>query len=92
MDELISKQDLLDEISKLPLDWEYGRAVSDIYDIIKKRPAIDAVKVVRCRDCVLWQRVDKYTGKCPLLIGELQYTGDDYYCSCGERKEENAND
>lgn len=64
----------------------------DVLKMIDATPAIDAVHVVRCRDCVLWQRVGKHTGKCPFLIGEHQYTGDDHYCSCGERKEDNAAD
>lgn len=59
---------------------------------VAKAPIIDAVEVVRCKECVLWSPVGKHTGKCPFLIGEHQCTGDDHYCSCGERKEENAAD
>ena len=59
-------------------------------NIVNEAPTIDAVEVVRCKDCVLWKPVGKHTGKCPFLIGENQYTGDDHYCSLGERREENA--
>lgn len=48
-------------------------------------PVVDAVPVVRCRDCRLWRRVGKYTGKCPFLIGENQFTADDHYCSLAEK-------
>lgn len=41
--DLISREALLDIVGKMPLDWEYGKAVSDIYDIIKAAPAVDAV-------------------------------------------------
>lgn len=47
--DLISREALLDIVGKMPLDWEYGKAVSDIYDIIKAAPAVDAVEVVHGR-------------------------------------------
>lgn len=46
--DLISREALLDIVGKMPLDWEYGKAVSDIYDIIKEAPAVDAV-VLPCK-------------------------------------------
>ena len=96
MDELISKQDLLDEISELPLDWEYGQAVSDIYDIIKKHPAVDAVEVVRCKDCRYFTpKVDGTVGfcKCGEVVGyHPMMRVAMNFCSYGERKEENADD
>lgn len=60
--------------------------------IAETAPAVDAVEVVRCKDCVLWKRIDENTGKCPFLIGEHQYAGADHYCSCGERKEEDTDE
>jgi len=57
---------------------------------VKDAPAVDAVEVVRCRDCALWKRVDEHCGKCPFLIGKHQYTVPYHYCSCGERREDNA--
>lgn len=60
--DLISREALLDIVGKMPLDWEYGKAVSDIYDIIKATPAVDAVPVVHGR----WVHVpssDMMTGK-----------------------------
>lgn len=47
--DLISREALLDIVGKMPLDWEYGKAVSDIYDIIKNAPSVDAVPVVHGR-------------------------------------------
>ena len=60
--------------------------------IAREIPAVDAVEVVRCKDCVLWSRVDKIHGRCPFLLGDHQYTGPDHYCSCGDRGEEDAFD
>lgn len=46
--DLISREALLDIVGKMPLDWEYGKAVSDIYDIIKAAPSVDAV-ILPCK-------------------------------------------
>lgn len=47
MSDLISKEALLHIVGKMPLNWEYGQAVSDIYDIIENQPTIEAVPVVQ---------------------------------------------
>lgn len=60
---------------------------SDIGYMIRKRPTIDAVPVVRCRDCFYYTPVNDKIGKCVFLIGEHQYVVPDGYCYLGERKE-----
>ena len=57
--------------------------VSDI-DTIQR---VDAVEVVRCRDCFYYTPVNDKIGKCVFLIGEHQYVVPDGYCYLGERKE-----
>ena len=57
--------------------------VSDI-DII---PRVDAVEVVRCRECFYYTPVNDKIGKCVFLIGKHQYVVPDGYCYLGERKE-----
>ena len=53
---------------------------------LKKQPTIDAVEVVRCKDCI--RRYD--TDECPmcfLIEGKYcEYTNDNGYCDRGERK------
>ena len=49
---------------------------------IDKAPTVDAVPVVRCKDCAVPH--NKYTG-CPMLNGLV--TPPDFYCPFGERKE-----
>lgn len=93
MDDLISRSKLLKsfDIAKMVEYDETGCGVTRIaipIDTIRNAPTVDAVHVVRCKDCVLWRPVGENTGKCPFLIGEHQYTGDDHFCSCGERKED----
>ena len=48
---------------------------------LKKQPTVDAVPVVRCREC-------KYHNKppCPMRLS-FNWTEDDDFCSYGERKE-----
>lgn len=50
--------------------------------IINQFPSINAVEVVRCRDCAVPH--NKYTG-CPMLNGLV--TPSDFYCPFGERKD-----
>ena len=49
--------------------------------ILREAPTVDAVEVVRCRDCAVPH--NKYTG-CPKLNGLV--TPPDFYCPFGERK------
>lgn len=52
---------------------------------VEKAPTIDAVPVVRCRNCRLWRRTEEHYGKCPFLIGENQYTSEDGFCNLAEK-------
>ena len=61
----------------------YGYAKS----FINNAPTVDAVPVVRCRDCFYYTPVNDKIGKCVFLIGEHQYVVHDGYCYLGERKE-----
>lgn len=64
----ISRSALLEIIGSMSTAWEYGQAVTDIYKIIKKQPAIDAVPVVHGK----WKQANKKEAGyyCPFcLIG-----------------------
>lgn len=86
--------DALMELIKDPDSFRYGYVdAEDIQDI----PAIDAVPVVRCKDCKF-----QHTLECPMNYqvdtwdeddGYDWYmatnaSNDDGYCWCGERREE----
>ena len=58
--------------------WDEAVLVSDIMNA----SPVDAVPVVRCKDCAVPH--NKYTG-CPMLNGLV--TPPDFYCPFGERKE-----
>ena len=50
--------------------------------ILREAPTVDAVEVVRCKDCAVLH--NKYTG-CPELNGLV--TPPDFYCPFGKRKD-----
>ena len=56
-------------------------------------PAVDAVEVVRCRECMFWnkERVS-CEGLARCLTGEsgIRYRTKDDYCSRGQRREDGA--
>lgn len=55
---------------------------------VDELPAVDAVLVVRCKDCV--ERT--VTGRCNCITGRNIYVqvGDDFFCSYGERRDNNG--
>ena len=74
-------------------DWlengenEYVYDTNAVLDSIDSQPTVDAVDVVRCKDCI--RRYD--TDECPmcfLIEGKYyEYTNENGFCYCGERKE-----
>ena len=78
---LIEKEKLLRDISVVPnFGKEYDKALCSA--IIDSQPVIDAVPVVRCKDC-LFGIVRKYGIDCPQM--EFPCPGD-WFCANGERK------
>lgn len=69
----------------LPVKFWFGRffGVAEI-DIVNA-PTVDAVEVVRCKDCK-WSILDKVNGVLSCWTG--RGVDDNDYCSNGERKEE----
>ena len=67
---------------------------SDIGYMIRKRPTIDAVPVVRCRECK-YSRINHLKKKDILSCENIDVCGEEYlfernpndFCSYGERKE-----
>ena len=116
--DLISRSALLEAFGEEPFVWD-GRDREDVQmhndwldytKLVKDAPAVDAVEVVRCKDCK--RRGDP--DKCPMCYevpvyqcngedsdGELCWdvweeiedrTIDDSFCSCGERRADDATD
>lgn len=64
----------------------YGRIVKPLQDLINEAPTVDAVPVVRCKDCKWWTKQEKsIQGRCA-LTGTYPTGG--WYCGNGERKDD----
>ena len=60
--------------------YDYMQEEKKLFDdIVDQQPTVDAVEVVRCKDCKYYDNVIK-DDHC-----FLQCAGDDDYCSYGER-------
>ncbi|MBQ1573681.1 MAG: hypothetical protein IIZ78_21360 [Clostridiales bacterium] len=53
-------------------------------NLVKRQPSVDAVPVVRCRDCKI-----RYTVRCGMFDddSEGEWTDDNGFCQYGESKE-----
>ena len=64
------------------------RGVETCIAVLEDMPTVDAVEVVRCKDCI--KRYD--TDECPMCFVSdgkyCEFTQDDGFCDRGERKEE----
>jgi len=91
VDEL--KDQIIDEIGIIPTADMQDTVPSAISFVnrLNVAPTIDAVPVVRCRECIFWnkERVS-CEGLARCLTGEsgIRYRTKDDYCSRGQRKEE----
>ena len=65
----------------------YNDGIDIAWNKIDQAPTIDAVPVVRCKDCI--RRYD--TDECPMCFliegNYCEYTNENGYCDRGERKE-----
>lgn len=52
---------------------------------LEEVPTIDAVPVVRCKDCKYWQQATPNSGNCSMGFAPTAYADD--FCSFGERSE-----
>lgn len=69
-------------------DWDYPvNTNSRVVEIIDDAPTVDAVEVVRCKDC-RWFENDGYHTNCQIM--RFCVEADDY-CSKGERREDETN-
>ena len=55
--------------------------------IVVSQPTVDAVPVVRCRDCLYWQKSSLFRGHtvCRYVLDCSVVRRDDDFCSRGER-------
>lgn len=83
-----------DENSDKALVLGSGKSLEIAYALLKKKvadaPTVDAVSVVRCRDCKHCVRTTDFDGPglfCPVWARQWHRAQLDDFCSYGERKE-----
>lgn len=112
MDDLISRAAAIDALGERPYNWTDSEAeIAEVCaweshkSAIENVPAVDAVPVVRCKDCK-YRIVNENYGKrgymklikavCDLDTGDCFQLGrnaenDDWFCADGERREHGKN-
>lgn len=65
----------------------FGMFWDGIEQAIDESPTIDAVPVVRCKDCKCWMEWTNNTGNCSRFALNWIGTDADDFCSFGERKD-----
>ena len=94
---LIDANDLKEQIIKeIHYYWNNGDGgyylAEDVIPDIEDAPTVDAVEVVRCKDCKHWSYIPGLD-KCPHCVvfcglhSKAYQTKSDDFCSYGERKE-----
>lgn len=58
----------------------------EMYDMVKNAPMVDAVPVVRCKDCKCWTEWANGTGSCNRFTLDWIGTDADDFCSMGEKR------
>lgn len=64
--------------------------VRRVLQAICDAPTVDAVQVVRCKDCIYWESGKSYVPYCNRFENGLQDCEADDFCSYGERRSEQA--
>lgn len=73
------------------VDEYHLRSVAQSYALMEaldKVPTIDAVPVIRCKDCKYYEETDSRIGTCLLTISGAEVNG---FCAWGERGEDADN-
>ena len=88
MADLISKQEVCEVLAHFAPE-NYTQLVEML---VVKLPAVDAVEVVRCKDCMHWREESLWCDMNSKDRGEHYNWYAEDFCSYGERREENAAD
>ena len=79
--DLISRNELLKNLDISPDEWAKGRTIERI---IREAPSVDAVQVVRCRDCDMAEDIGKDYLIC---VGWGFRTDFDGFCYKGKKRD-----
>jgi len=96
--DLVDREAVKDAIGFMNLHFLGHGETKSVLDSINEVPAVDAVEVVRCKDCKHWHEetgwcyhhshfVDSKGGFChPWESNDWKMLNADDFCFCGERK------
>lgn len=62
-------------------------AFESIIAALKQEPTVDAVEVVRCKDCKYWENGKDHEPYCNHCVSMMSDSEPDDFCSYGERKD-----
>lgn len=80
MSRYIDADDAIEKYAHYGIDHMWD--ATDLEEILNEMPTVDAVSVVRCKECKHWDTAD---GECYGLDG-VHFSKADDYCSKAERK------
>lgn len=63
---------------------------ADVQEVLDAQPTVDAVPVVRCKDCKWWSDWGNGTGSCELSEDAMRREDATDFCSFGERKDDES--
>ena len=78
---LIDADALEERMATVYTDTDLRARYSEIMRVIREQPTVDAVPVVRCKDCK-WRTGAAFWTPCKYMP-----TTDDWYCGFGERRD-----
>lgn len=89
MSDLISRSALERTIKRcraIMIDGNYYVRMHTVLDKILAASAVDAVAVVRCKDCEYGYKADEFGKGCILCGTHDRVTGPDDFCDCGQKR------
>ena len=77
------------DTSKINTDYDTGfhSATSQVQGLIAYMPTVDAVEVVRCKDCKWFKKGTPFRHECNNICAGMFYVRQEDFCSHGERKD-----
>lgn len=71
-------------------EWTFPNKLA--VQIVEDMPEVDAVEVVRCKDCKWYVEDREFPPFCDNPICGMQHPNDETFCSYGERREDSEAD
>ena len=87
-DDLISREWLLDVVENT-IEWDTERDRNRaIHQVRELTPDVDAVEVVRCKECAFWGLEPKEGRAEAMCLDLMRTTASGFYCARGLRRED----